>query len=256
MMGGAGGLLCACHRLIVDGGNSAKRARHHGTVLNLNVVSRIVQFTGESKRPGIGFLVGRGDDQRLVTARHLCIDEPEEIAYIRHPYSNNGHAFQAALVRVGRDVAPTADFAVFRLPEPIRVSKNASDDVPVNSTLFMYQQAFILGYPYGLSFMPKDSFQEFPIVKSCIIAGNRTGEDGVAIFYIDTIVNPGFSGGPLCFIDKKTQQPKFAGVVAKGMLAPIREPTVDDPNPPQGPAGIGVVVGEINFRDALKPDAH
>ena len=138
----------------------------------------------------------------------------------------------------------------------VRVSKNASDDVPVNSTLFMYQQAFILGYPYGLSFMPKDSFQEFPIVKSCIIAGNRTGEDGVAIFYIDTIVNPGFSGGPLCFIDKKTQQPKFAGVVAKGMLAPIREPTVDDPNPPQGPAGIGVVVGEINFRDALKPDAH
>lgn len=225
------------------------------TVLNLNVWSRLVQFTGERQRPGAGFLVGRGEDQRLVTARHLCNDDHEEIAYIRHPSTNGGHAFQAALVRVGWDVAPKADFAVFRLPQPIRVSKNASDDVPLNSTLIMSQPAFILGYPYELTFNPKGSTQHLPMVKGCIVAGNQTDEDGVAVFFIDTIVNPGFSGGPLCFVDQSTQQPRFAGVVAKGMSAPIREPTAEDPHPPVGPAGIGVVVGEINFRNALLPGA-
>lgn len=214
---------------------------------------RVIQFTGEAKRPGTAFLVGSGDDQRLITAKHLCNDEHDEVAYLRHPWTNDGFAYQATLVRVGRYVAPKADFAVFRLQNPVEVNDDVPMALPGDS--FITQSAFILGYPYGWSSSLEGPMQQMPIVKSCIIAGMSVLDD-VDIFYVDTIVNPGFSGGPLMFKDLITNQVKFAGVVTQGMDAPIREPTLEEPNPPKGPAGIGIVVRAQSFQEALTADAR
>jgi S1-C subfamily serine protease len=127
-------------------------------------------------------------------------------------------------------------------------------DVTLTSDDFFYSQsAYILGYPYALSSRPHSaSPQRLPIVKSCIISGVETDAEGVDLLYIDAVVNPGFSGGPLVYLDPNTQTAKFAGVVAKGMTGPISEPTPEEPQPPRGPAGIGVVVKETTFRSAIQ----
>jgi hypothetical protein len=72
-------------------------------------------FTGESERPGTAFLVGRGSDQRLVTARHLCNDEHEEVAYLRHPGTNGGHAFRAVSAETLHR-GQTSRCSAFRIP--------------------------------------------------------------------------------------------------------------------------------------------
>ncbi len=185
----------------------------------------------------------------LVTARHLCTEDPEETILLRHTETNDGNAYSALARRVGINVAPAADFAIFRMETPIEVE----DDIPLDSAGFFYTQpAYILGFPYGLSLqVDVASPRRMPIVKSCIISGSGFTDDGVAVLYIDTLVNPGFSGGPLVFIDLNTNQPKFAGVVAKGMWAPVQEPTDENPDPQYGPAGIGIVIRESNFRSLL-----
>ena len=45
-----------------------------------------------SYRRGTAFLLGSGDDQLLITARHLCNDELEEVLLLRHPGTNDGNA--------------------------------------------------------------------------------------------------------------------------------------------------------------------
>lgn len=224
--------------------------RHHrGMGVPSEVFSRVVQFTGESLRPGTGFLVGQGDKQVLVTAAHLCTDETEETVTIRHPSTNGGFAYQLTLSRVAMKAVPTADFAIFAMGgNPIEVSV----DVPLNSDLFAYgQDAFILGYPHSIGLRPRGTVQNIPFVKRCIASAWETDENGVATFYIDAIVNPGFSGGPLAFFQADIRQWRFAGVVVRNMTAPLWEPTPEEPNPPIGPAGIGHVIDASSINRAL-----
>jgi len=152
------------------------------------------------------------------------------------------------------DVAPTADFAIFRMTKPI---VDVGADVPlISDGLVFSQAAYILGYRFGLSLRPRSTIQRLPIVKGCTVAGRKTTDDGVELIYVDALVNPGFSGGPLVYIDQETKQTKFAGVIAKGGTGPIREPTDRElrkkRKPPKGPAGIGVVVSEDTFRAAIQ----
>jgi hypothetical protein len=216
----------------------------------LEVFSRVVQFTGESLKPGAAFLVGQGEKQVLVTAKHLCIDESEKTVTIRHPSTNGGFAYQPTLRRVGMDAVPTADFAIFAMgSSPVEVSV----DVPLNSDLCVYgQDAFILGYPHSIGLRPRGTVQNIPFVKRCIASAWETDDDGVATFYIDAIVNPAFSGGPLAFFPTDIRQWRFAEVVVRNMTAPLQEPTPDDPNPPIGPAGIGHVIDASTIHRALQ----
>ena len=214
-----------------------------------DVWSRVVRFSGESQKAGTAFLIGSGESQYLITARHLCIPEPEEVITVRHAWTLDAESYQDNAVRVGMDVAPTADFAVFKLAFPI---EDVGGEVPLNFDSYVFgQQAYILGYPYNMSFQPWSSNQQLPIVKSCIVGGMETRGDGVQLLFIDTIVNPGFSGGPLVFIDLATGQPRVAGVVVKGTSGPLHEPTIEILNLPCGPTGIGVVIGELTFRAAF-----
>jgi len=216
----------------------------------LEVFSRVVQFTGESFKPGTGFLVGQGDKQILVTAKHLCIDEPEETVTIRNSSANDGFAYQITLSRIGMSAVPTADFAVFAMGgSPVDVSV----DVPLTSDLFAYgQDAFILGYPHSIGLRPRGTVQHIPFVKRRIASAWQTDDDDVATFYVDAIVNPGFSGGPLIFFQTEVRQWRFAGVVVRNMIAPLWEPTTDEPDPPVGPAGIGHVIDASTINRALQ----
>jgi hypothetical protein len=41
---------------------------------------------------------------------------------VRHPWTNVGNAYQMVAIRVGMDVAPSADFAIVRIEKQSRMS--------------------------------------------------------------------------------------------------------------------------------------
>jgi hypothetical protein len=61
-----------------------------------------------------------------------------------------------------------------------------------------------------------------PIVKKAIIAGSLDS-DGTRCWVIDTIANPGFSGGPVAFHRAGTPTWQFAGVTLQTMSGPLAE---------------------------------
>lgn len=218
-------------------------------MLVYEVFQRVVELSGENERRGAAFLIGSGDEQVLVTARHLC-EDPEEAVRIRHSATNGGVAFPTTMTRVALGEAANADFAVYRLPMALDVLS----EVPLSHNGLSYgQNCFILGYPYGLSFQPdRDGPQRLPFAKSCIMSAAETDEDGVGKLYVDTIVNPGFSGGPLAFNIHGTPKWQFAGVVVQNVTAPMWERVPGEAEPPKGPAGIGLVVDARTISRAIE----
>ncbi len=181
-----------------------------------------------------------------MTAKHLCAGERTETATLQHPWTNDGTPAQQILTRVGA-LDAKGDVAAFTL-EP-RSLNGVVGEVPLDSGDMVYsQEAFILGYPYGLSFQVGGGGQQLPLVKRGIVSGSLRGEDDEEIHVLDTIANPGFSGGPMVFFPPGSDQPKFAGVVKGNITAPFAEPTPDQPNPPHTTAGLSYVTGSASVR--------
>lgn len=214
------------------------------------VFQRVVELFGEDDRRGTAFLIGTGDDQLLVTARHLCGDLAQETVRIRHSNTNDGFAFPTTITRVAVGEGASADFAVYRLPIALEVLS----DVPLSHHGLTYgQNCVILGYPYGLSFQPDGNGQQrLPFAKKCIMSAAESDEDGVGKLYVDTIVNPGFSGGPLAFNVQGSRKWQFAGVVVQNIMAPMWEQKPDEPEPPKGHARIGLVVDARTISRAIE----
>lgn len=198
-----------------------------------------MHFSGERGRPGTATVLDIDGQRFLVTAKHLCTDEPEEYVTLVHPWTNNGSPFPTALVRVG-ERNEVGDMAVFRLPPKLLVNVVGMIKVARPGDFFFSQDCFILGYPYRLSLtFGEESEQRLPLVKRGIIAGAK-GSGSDRILYLDLIANPGFSGGPVLIWDPKTSQHQVIGVVAQALAAPLHEPTEAEPNPPRVAAGISL----------------
>lgn len=131
-----------------------------------------------------------------------------------------------------------ADVAAFRAD-----AGHAGAALPLDSDNFVVtQDAYILGFPYlQATTLEAGSPRRLPIVKKCIIAGVVSQEDGARRILIDTIANPGFSGGPLVYLDVFNGNTwKVAGVVGQQMSAPLEAPVAGEPVPPSVPAGLSV----------------
>lgn len=211
-----------------------------GSVIPKEVWVRLVRFQGERCRPGSGFVIEEDGIQYLITAKHLCNGELDELITIRHPWTNSGISVSFVLSRKGPIDTP-GDVAAFVLPASlVRVDNRA---IPLDVVgLAISQECYILGYPYDLSTsMGRGGTQDLPFVKRGIFAGSGD-VDGVKSWYIDVIANPGFSGGPLVYLNKKSRRWQFAGVVVGSMSAPVAEPTAEEPSPPRFSAGLSVAV--------------
>lgn len=181
----------------------------------------------------------------LITAKHLCNGDSEEIVTLRHPYTGGGAPVQAGLVRESADVA-LGDIAVFRLPE--HLLSHLHEPLPLDADgLGFTQDAYIMGFPYNLSF-PLGGEAEFPIVKRGIICAKRHDEGGHQVLMIDMIANPGFSGGPLVYRNPETRSWAFAGAVQASILAPVVEPSSDDPKPLRVPSGLSIVASAAQIQ--------
>lgn len=200
------------------------------------VWQRVMRFRGETGRPGTAFLCTIEDRDLLVTAEHLCGPDADEVVTLQHPWTHGANPLQTMLARVGShnyvgDVA-ASDVSGLEFNAVVGVVPLTSQD------LAFTQDVFILGYPYGLSFQMQGG--ELPLVKRGIVSGSRHGDGGEELFVVDTIANPGFSGGPIVFFPHGSTDPRFAGVVTQNITAPVVEPTAEDPNPPYVNAGVSL----------------
>ena len=208
------------------------------------VWSRVMRFTGETGRRGTAFVVHVAGVDALVTAKHLCGGDADELITVQHPWTNAGAPFQVMAPRIGA-LNGTGDVAAFRL-EP-GMFAGVVGEVPLDSGGLTYtQDAFILGYPFGLSFQFADQRQELPLAKRGIVSGSLRGQDDEEIHVLDVIANPGYSGGPMVFFAPGSNAPKFAGVVKGNITAPAVEPTSAEPNPPRTTAGLSYVTNSAS----------
>ena len=80
---------------------------------------------------------------------------------------------------------------------------------------YISQDAFFLGFPYGLNMGSGkiNNNYPFPFVKKCIFSAiDNTSTPH--LIYLDGHNNHGFSGGPVCYFSSKTKQIHIAGVVS------------------------------------------
>jgi hypothetical protein len=83
-------------------------------------------------------------------------------------------------------------------------------------------------------------------VKRGIVSGSIRGAEDEEIHVVDTIANPGFSGGPMVFIPPGSNALRIAGVVKGNITAPSVEPSADEPNPPSTTAGLSYITNSAS----------
>lgn len=78
------------------------------------------------------------------------------------------------------------------------------------------QDAYFLGYPYGLYGDVGDLNRNFPLpfVKKAIVSCIEDDKDNVQRLYLDGHNNPGFSGGPVVFKGQNERNFNVAGIIS------------------------------------------
>lgn len=160
---------------------------------------------------GTAFAIDVDSRQYIVTARHLVegIPDASPIA-IMHDGAWKRTAVN--LVGLGQD-----DIDVAVMAPQIQL---VPPGFPVNATcrgLAIGQDAYILGFPFGLSVKMGELNRKFPLpfVKNCVIAACDFETDGKHIMFLDGHANPGFSGGPVVFAETaRPDDTMICGVVS------------------------------------------
>lgn len=203
-----------------------------------------MRFQGENGRRGTAFIATVGDRELLVTAKHLCGDDRDELVVVQHPWTNAGQPLHVMLTRLGALDSP-GDVAAFAVdPDQFQGVVGA---VSLDSGGLVYtQDAFILGYPYDLSFYMGGGTQQLPLAKRGIVSGSLQGQQQEEIHVLDTIANPGFSGGPMVFFPPGSADPKFGGVVKGNITAPSVEASPEVPHPPHTTSGLSYVTNSAS----------
>ena len=85
-----------------------------------------------------------------------------------------------------------------------------------DSGIYLSQDAYFLGFPYGLRADIGVNNNNFPVpfVKKCIISMFLTGANGVRHYYLDGHNNPGFSGGPVVYVPPGERDLKVCAVIS------------------------------------------
>jgi hypothetical protein len=204
-------------------------------VIPAQIFCRVVRLRTEAGRQGTGFIVDHSEGRALVTAAHLCDGNREEAIEFKQAYGESA-AVVGYLDRVG-SLEAEPDVAAFDLPESLWPRWFVGAVSLSSKGVFYGQDCYLLGYPYGLISSLGEVGRELPMIKKGVVAGSTS--DAVRGWFIDTHVNPGFSGGPLVF--ERAGSPGafcIAGVIQGAFTAPLVEPTEVDPTPLQQPAGI------------------
>ena len=154
---------------------------------------------------GAGFTVNRHGRQWLVTAAHVVRDlEAHDIEVVRR---DGPISVSLTAVPATQSGAERSRCSCSRTRSRQISALFASSDGAVFS-----QDAYFLGFPYGLGL--QTSGISYPFVKKAIVSAFERDLNGVTLWFLDGINNPGFSGGPVVFNRSGTKDWHVAAVVS------------------------------------------
>lgn len=175
-------------------------------IVPMHIISRTnhIEYHGST---GTSFVFDYKDKQYFITAKHVVfsLNDNDTIGIF---YQNKWNKFKVKLV--GHSI--NSDISVFSVPEYLDKSENL---IASSSDLFYSQEIFFLGFPYGLSNIIPNINSECPtpFVKKGILS-NFLIEKDFKILFLDGINNPGFSGGPIVYLDKRTNNFNLCGIIS------------------------------------------
>jgi hypothetical protein len=170
-----------------------------------NVLHRTLLITVPPGVYGTAFTIDVDGRQYLITAKHV-------VASIDNA------------MRVGIDVRKRSGWSplqviVYKCDDPVDVAvlippAQLTVDLPLepdSSGLAVGQDAYFVGFPYGLRFAPTGLVSKAVVAQIERVADRRTGR-----ILLDAHTNPGFSGSPLTYRTLSKGAPAFdvAGVIA------------------------------------------
>jgi len=182
----------------------------------------------ENNQLGTSFLIDYKSNQFLVTARHLFPNAVHKTIISFKILKDTSWVTLNATVLISD--TPQIDIAILQLDPSNYLPNPFSFDSPSDNVLG--DGGYFLGFPFGLK---NDDLGKvnygfpFPLVKKVTFSGAII-KNGISILLLDGHNNPGFSGGPVVFMDRfSTPKNKWfiAGVVSayvnqnKQMITPL-----------------------------------
>ena len=163
---------------------------------------------------GTAFEIERHHKKYLVTARHVVAGLPETNAALQVMRYDKWTDYRT--IRTLFPKSPSVDIAVFETGEaadtPYYV---APADKGIGGATFG-QNVWFLGFPYGIgTHIPSASGGVFyPFIKHGILSAIDSSDPNANITFIDGHNNPGFSGGPVLYVDLSDHKYKILAVVS------------------------------------------
>ena len=163
---------------------------------------------------GTAFELQRHDRKYLITARHMVAGLPDKGAAIQVMRSDKWT--DCKMVRTLFPKSPAVDIAVFETAEAVGTPDYVGTAENGTGGATFGQNLWFLGFPYGLgTHIPTQAGGVFyPFIKHGILSAIDSSNPDAGIIFIDGHDNPGFSGGPVLFIDLSDKQYKILSVVS------------------------------------------
>ena len=185
-------------------------------MITTNVIQRTFHINGE-QQAGTAFTIDQNGRQYLVTAHHV-VPDIEKNRRIGIFYEGQWKRVAVRIVGIDKEL----DIAVLACSEQLSPEYRLE---PTIENLMYGQQLYYLGFPFGWDSGNWQMNRGFPIpfVKSAILSAALGGRRKT--LFLDTILNKGFSGGPVVFKPLGQSDYQVAGVVVN-YPTPILEPVV------------------------------
>lgn len=178
-------------------------------MITFNALSRTFHLR-LADQTATGFLIDVEAKQYLVTAKHF-VPEVTDVVILELHHDGSWKKVPAKLVGHAPD---NIDITVFALPKVLVASEYILK--PDMGGIILGQEAFFLGFPYGLFGTAGELNSNYPtpFIKRATVSSISVSETGSSIIFLDGHNNPGFSGGPVLFKEKEQGELKVAAVVS------------------------------------------
>ena len=177
-------------------------------MITANVLQRVF-YIQRDQFSGTAFTIDVDNRQYIISARHLFEDVRDSVE-VGIFHSNEWKAINLQLVgHCDKDI----DISV--LTADNRLSPNLELE-PTSNGIILGQDVYFLGFPYGFFGEAGELNRDFPLpfVKKGILSCMQMKKDSPHVLFIDGHNNPGFSGGPVVFIQPDNRNYKVASVIS------------------------------------------
>jgi hypothetical protein len=179
-------------------------------MITTNIIQRVF-YIGKDDNVGTGFTIEHRNAQFLISAFHIFDGIKDGEPFVITIYHNSVWKALELIPHIHENAE--IDIVVFELP--FDLSPRHPIGIGIGG-LKLGQDTFFLGFPYGMFSEDKNKINNkfpFPFVKKGTCSAVNFDEIEGTLIYLDGHTNPGFSGGPMVWMDSKTNELKIGGVM-------------------------------------------